>query len=174
METTAYALSSLFKQVGNDTKRDVLCGCVVFPKTSSLKEDKPLQIYDWDGKDSLDFKAFIDKVNKDPEFVAVSARNDLILILDVLNEVKDELLLEKMDSIQIYRGGVDLLAIKNTVNGGNGRSAFVEINDYRRRLRTTLQSKLTHQDPYLIPIVVGTSMTVFVAAALFIYKTILN
>jgi hypothetical protein len=164
-----YALPTLFKQVTNDIKRDLLCSCIVFPKTSSLKEDKPLQVYDWDGKEKgLDIKGFIDRVNNDPEYVAVSARNDLVLVLEVLNDVKEELLLDKMDSIQIYRGGVDLLLIKNKGKDGNGRSAFVEINDYRRRLQSTVQLKTNHQDSLNTLI----SLTMFVAAVTFIYKSI--
>jgi hypothetical protein len=40
---------------------------------------------------------------------------------------------DKFDCIQIYRGGLDILRIEMTKNKC-GRSAYIEINDYRRRL----------------------------------------
>lgn len=66
-------------------------------------------------------------------FLAVSIREDVLLVLDMLEEMKNELLLERMDMIQLYRGGLDVLRIV-LKNNNTGRSAYLEINDYKRRL----------------------------------------
>ncbi|MNE55901.1 hypothetical protein D3C80_1507710 [compost metagenome] len=108
-----------------------MCSCIVFPITNSLREDKPLKLITVAGK--IHWDKIKHEVASDPEFLAVSARQDLQSVLTLLSQVNDELLLDKLDSIQIYRGGIDLLRI---VLDGNSvdRSAYIEINDYRRRL----------------------------------------
>jgi len=164
-QTSDYSLSSLINRVAVEIRRDILCSGVVFPRTSSLREDKPLITIGY--KSILDIEKILDQVRNEPEFIAVSAKNDLVLILEVLKEVKEELLLEKMDSIQIYRGGVDLLLIKNEMSDGLGRSAFIEINDYRRRLQSVIVGK---ENSYLTLFLTVVSFLVLIAAIKYIFN----
>jgi len=123
-------LTDVVQQVTDKIKIDTLSASFVFPKTSSLSDDTPIITMELQ---TLDFQAIKDFVTSHPEAIALSVRDDLILILQVMQQVKDELLLDKFDCIQIYRGGLDILRITITSNK-NGRSAIVEMNDYRRRL----------------------------------------
>lgn len=127
-------LSELVTQVGASLRRDVLASSVVFPRTESLKDDEPmLELL----QDSLDLDAAITYVQNHPEAVAISAREDLVLVLNILKELEEELVLNKFDQIQVYRGGLDLFRIVNK-SAKSGRAAYVEINDYRRRIQGLL------------------------------------
>ncbi len=68
------------------------------------------------------------------ELIALSAVADVLCILRVLQEVKDIAHLDQFDSVQIYRGGIDLLRVVNSTRHV-GRSVYVELNDFRRRLQ---------------------------------------
>lgn len=91
---TSYAISNIFKQLSSEVGRYTLASCVVFPRTSSLRDDKPLKTYEWgkvtdNGKQTmLDFFKLISTVKMDTEFVAVSTIRDLELVLEVLHELK--------------------------------------------------------------------------------------
>ena len=54
-------------------------------------------------------------------------------LLEVCKLLKDELPLDKFDYIIFWRGGLSVLKVRLTANE-RGRSAYVEINDYRRRI----------------------------------------
>jgi hypothetical protein len=85
----------------------------------------------------VDYDDIIRRVQDNTEMIALSARDDLKLTLSVLRELHAELCLHQFDYIQIHRGGVDLLRIilKKEKDNQIGRSAFVELNEYRRRLQ---------------------------------------
>lgn len=127
-------LSELVTQLGANLRRDVLASSVVFPRTESLKDDHPMLELQ---QDSLDLDAAISYVQSHPEAVAISAREDLVLVLNILKELEEELVLNKFDQIQVYRGGLDLFRIVNK-SSTSGRAAFVEVNDYRRRIQGLL------------------------------------
>lgn len=122
-------LASALQSVSRKTRQLILCNSFVFPKTEKLKDDKPCITYD---ADTLDIPAIKRYINSHPEAIALSVRTDLSLILDVINEVKEELWLSNFDCIQIYRGGIDILRINLKQTEPRGRSAFVEINGSRR------------------------------------------
>jgi hypothetical protein len=54
------------------------------------------------------------------------------LVLKVMSQVSEELQLNRFDRIVIHRGGLDILDLVLKGNKG-GLSAYVEINDYRRK-----------------------------------------
>ena len=84
----------------------------------------------------------VSQVETNPELISLSARDDVKLVLENLAQVSSTLSLEQFDSIQIYRGGVDLLRIRNK-SRDCGRSAYVEIHEYRRRRIQHLLSQPT-------------------------------
>ena len=59
------------------------------------------------------------------------------MVLKVMSQVSEELQLTRFDRIVIYRGGLDILDLALKGNKG-GRSAFVEINDYRRKFACSI------------------------------------
>ena len=136
-------LKDLFSRASNRIRMDTLCSVVVFPRTASLADDTPESIMEVDGY--IDYEKLQQNVQTDTNLISLGAREDVILILKVLSEVHDVLHLEQFDSIQIYRGGVDLLRIVNK-NRKTGRSVYVEINEYRRRLH-----QLLYPDQNIIP-----------------------
>jgi hypothetical protein len=84
------------------------------------------------------------QVPQHPECIALSVREDLELVLRVMSNITDEIHFLKFDKIQIYRGGLDILSI--TFKGNNcGRSVYLEINDYRRRLHQLLRPTAERQ-----------------------------
>lgn len=129
------SLSNLLTKVPARLRKDVLASCVVFPRTKSLSEDRPAATREVEG--SWNYDELETWIRSHTEFISLIVRDDLLLTFRVLREIHEELQLEKFDCVQIYRGGLDVLHI---VNRGRetGRSAYVEINDYRRRLHMLL------------------------------------
>jgi hypothetical protein len=128
-------LSDLFSQAAGSVRRDVLCSSFIFPHTYSLSDDEPAISID---VDTLDFDHILQQIKNEPEAIALCVCDDLSLILGVVKEVAEELCLDKFDSIQFYRGGLNVLRIRLNENKC-GRSAYLEINNYRRRLMAVLQ-----------------------------------
>lgn len=159
-------LSLLIRAVAERARTDVLASTIVFPRTASLEADKPVCVITVEETEELDFIAIADKIQTDPELIALGAREDVAQVLHVLNKMKDELHLQQFDSIQIYRGGVDLLRIVNKKRN-IGRSAFVELNEYRRRLYNyahpsssiSTRSLLTHGVVMFVAVVLGNWVT---------------
>jgi hypothetical protein len=72
--------------------------------------------------------------------------------------------LDKFDAIQVYRGGVDLVRITFTQQNQAGRSVYLEVNDFRRRLlHAHLESKA--HNPYML-MFFGGALTLLGAAVL--------
>lgn len=128
-------LDVLMKLAGQ-ARKEILASVVVFPRTSSLQSDTPLVLLE---QDQLDLEKVRALVITHHEIIAINAREDLDMVLEVLLELQDELCLNHYDCIQIYRGGLYLLRIINT-SRKVGQSAYIEINDYRRRLQQLFAS----------------------------------
>ena len=68
-----------------------------------------------------------------------------------MDELREELMLYRFDKIQIYRGGLDILCL--TLQGNtSGRSVYLEINDYRRRIIAVLSPTKRDWVPIVISI----------------------
>ncbi len=109
----------------------------------------------------VDYPAIIAATEKNPEMIALSGREDVKMVLETLKELHDELHIHQFDSIQIYRGGVDLLRVILKKENQVGRSVYVEINDFRRRTQQLWRPE-TILGPVLTPIVL-TFFTMMVA-----------
>lgn len=81
--------------------------------------------------------AVIGEVAANAELLALNAVDDVLLTLRVLKDIKDDAHLGQFDSIQIYRGGVNLLRVVNRARDVN-RSAYIDINTLRRNLRQVI------------------------------------
>lgn len=121
----------LIKKASNQTRKDILRDVIVFPKTEALEENKPVSIFFYDEKPN--WESILVNVNYDEELVAINAVNDINILLGILKEIQDDLHLQQFDSIQIYRGGVNIVRVINR-NKNIGRSVYIEINEYRKRL----------------------------------------
>jgi hypothetical protein len=81
--------------------------------------------------------AVIGEVTANAELLALNAVDDVLLTLRALKEIKDDAHLDQFDSIQINRGGVNLLRVVNRARDVN-RSAYIEINTFRRHLHQVI------------------------------------
>ena len=143
-----FSFVELFTKATEQIRKDSLCNVVVFPKTESLKGDKPIATYEVDS--AIKWEELALWIESNPELIAIGARDDLRLITRVLKDVYNELHLEQFDSIQIYRGGVDLLRIVNKTRSpkkqdGLGYSVTAETAGTHLELRCPLDSSLLIQ-----------------------------
>lgn len=128
---------SVVAKTTRQMRYDVLCSCIVFPKTENISGDKPIATVHLDNG-RLEWDVIKTEVDKHSELIALGARNDLTHICNVLQEVEEVMHLDQFDNIQIYRSGLDLLRIANTKRAV-GRSAYLDINEVRRRLTQAMQ-----------------------------------
>ena len=103
------SLRDLTREVSESDRNDLLRYSFVFPLTGSLKEDKAFMEYDTKG--DLIWDSLKEFVGSHPEAIAISMREDLLVILGIMQEVADELNLEYIDQIRIYRGGLNIFRI---------------------------------------------------------------
>ena len=116
-----------------DLSRDVICSMIQFPRTSSLEKDKPAAEFIFEANEVYDYSKVEQFIETNVNLISLDARDDLQMIIQSLKKVHDELHLDNFDCIQIFRCGIDLLRITNKSRDVN-RSAFIEINEYKRRL----------------------------------------
>jgi hypothetical protein len=137
LEMTSF--TQLMEQVGQETKREILSRTITFPKTCEICDDKPICTYNWDGKGSrITSNGVIDAINN-ATLISSDDKLDLASILEVLiDELRDENVIEKMDRIQLRKNGVDLIVIQNRSRQGEGHSAFLQINTYKTRIQDSL------------------------------------
>jgi hypothetical protein len=85
-------------------------------------------------QDALDFSTVGAGVLLDSELQSVDGVDDVVAVLKVFDALKDDLHLDKFDTIQITRGAVVLLRVVST-STCSGVGVSVEVNVYRRRLQ---------------------------------------
>jgi len=153
-------LSQLFRKVSTEVRQNVLASCVVFLRTESIANSKPFVTYTIDAATESDFQQLKLKASEDVEFIAISAREDVYLTLDVLAELTNELNLHLYDRILIYRCGVNILCIN--MKRENGLSVYININDYRRCLHQVLNSKRDNSSLMVVGIIAATAALVAV------------
>ena len=137
---------TLFQKATDAIRRDALCAIVVFPRTKSVDRDEPQCTVE---KDGIDYDQVLKTIETDVNIIALSARDDLRLVIASLQLVHEELHLDQFDGIQIYRSGLHLIRIRNT-DRSTGRIVYVEINDYRRRLQSLLLPPFSGMKVYLV------------------------
>lgn len=125
-------LASL-KDAAEEVQYHVLRSSFVFPRTESLKGDKPSWSVSFPAVSPETYVELMHQAKSHPEMISLCAEEDVIGALEILGLVHEKLYLFQFDTIQIYRGGVDLLRIVNE-SRNCGRSVYLELNEFRRRL----------------------------------------
>ena len=126
-------IAGLASSLSQPIRNHVMFSAFVFPKTQKLVEaDRPMTIYEAD-RESLDWKAIISFVKEDPMMIAYGVREAMCTVLENMEAINPLLRLDKFDMVQVSGSGIDLLRI--VMKGNNiDRSAYIEINEYRRGL----------------------------------------
>lgn len=177
MEYLKQSLPEFLSAIKDEVKTNVLCSSVVFPRTRSL-QDKAVSTYTIDETDLLktgsgfeiNWEALESKITKDPELIGFDAVKDLMSILSLLKEVEHTLKLAVFDGIVIYRGGIDLLRIQ-IGDRKDSRSAYVEINDYRRQIHSVfVKQRDQKQQKFRDFVLLLIAFSIFIHSIVFYFK----
>jgi hypothetical protein len=101
------------------------------------------------------------------ELQAIDAVKDAVEVLTLIEEFKESLLVDQADTIVIYKGGFDVIMLKNSENPESGRSIYVELNSCRNELIRYIQTARGKGFPWLE---VGIAVGVFVTAVLVVSR----
>lgn len=142
----ADSVSVLVKTVGDTVARNIVQSQVVYPKTKSL-QDNALHMADYSAKEGL--KLVIDSIEASIELKAVDAIRDAVDILKLMDEFRDPIMLAQADYIVIYKGGFDILKLKNVAMPESGRSIYVEVNSCRNEIIRYIQTARAKNTDYL-------------------------
>lgn len=159
-------LGSLAQAVASSYANDALYTSFVFPRTVNMQKAFKHAIFVLE-QEALNFDVVEAEVERSTELTAVSGRRDLQALLAATKPLVDELNLRWMDGLIVYRGGIDLFALRLTKND-TGCCAYVEINDYRRKLLAAASATKALADRKFATgaLVVTTVMFFFVFSAL--------
>ena len=139
-ESYLTSISDGYKKLDIGIRKQILKSLIVYPKTASIIEDKPLINKEVEVLSEDAFNRIIKEVQDDVNLQAIGVLQDLEYILRTMALIRQDMLLDKVDMIQIYKGGLDVLRIV-IKNNKNGRSAYVEINSVRLSTKDFLQAR---------------------------------
>lgn len=149
------SLNELISKTTNQTRLDLLESCIAFPKTASLNGNIPLKTYEYN-EVKVDYDQIVAFVEKDhQDLSSIPFKEDVVLILKLLQDVHDHSNLSVFDSIQIYHGGINILRIVNKDKGCGGLSICIDIIDYRRRLQKYFYPDYSYTSLAMVGIFVG-------------------
>jgi hypothetical protein len=118
-------MRQLVSQVGPHITRNIIQAQVVYPKTASLSDKAVVTLeYSKSSPSTMAIKELHSKI----ELQAIDAVKDAVEVLTLIEEFKESLLVDQADTIVIYKGGFNVIKLKNSENPESGRSIFVELN----------------------------------------------
>ena len=120
----------LVNSSGAHIARNIVQAQIVYPRTVNLTGDKAILELNFDGT-LLDV---IQNIENSIELKAIDTVKDSIILLKMIEEFKASVLLDQADYLLIYKGGFDVLKLRNEKNPNSGRSLYIEINSVRNEL----------------------------------------
>ena len=129
-----------YSKLDDNVAQNILKSLITYPRTESLEKDKPFVNLKIEVPSKEAYQNIIESLKMNVQLKAVDGREDIIYILGHLSFLREELLLDQCDYIQIYKGGMNLLRIQIGENN-NGRSAYIEIHSLCLKLMNCLQGK---------------------------------
>lgn len=147
------ALGTALKKIAEPIQTDLLRSALGFPRTDSLKDDKPCMVYSLEKGQSLNWIVLRKFINANPDAIALTVHEDLLSIIDVMEGIAEELMLAKFDQIHFYHGGLDIFRI--TLGNDVGRSVLVNVNDYRMRVNAVITQSHEGYAPFIVGVLVG-------------------
>lgn len=126
----------------------VISSLITYSKTEKLVDYTATILLETESG-TLDWVKISDYVKHNTEAIALSVRDDLLLILDAMKEVSNRsVLFDEMDCIQINSNGMPLFRI--STGNRKGLSVCVDMNEYTRRLLTRKSGATQIQYPSLL------------------------
>jgi hypothetical protein len=95
-----------------------------------LSSDTGIVEIDFDGT----FLEVIQKIENNIELKGIDAVKDSIILLKMMEEFKEAVLLDQADYVLIYKGGFDVLKLRNVKYLKIGRSLYIDLNSARNEL----------------------------------------
>ena len=148
-------LKGLIETAGNHVARMVIESHVMYPRTSNLKNEHAIFSAEFSEKTLLET---ISGVENNIQLKAIDAVKDAVQILKLINEFKSSILLRQADYLVIYKGGFDVLSLKNSDNPNSGKSIYVEINSCRNELIRYIQTLRVKEFPWMEAVVIATAL----------------
>eukprot|EP01036_Dinobryon_divergens_P024970 gene24970-33469_t len=140
-------LNFLVKTTGNHIARTVVESNIVYPKTSSIDNQRAIFSSVFDAATLSDVIRFIEA---DIGLKAIDAVKDSVVLLKLLNEFKESILLSQADYLLIYKAGFDIIKLENSAKLNSGRSMYIDINSCRNELVRYVQTMRRQQEfPWL-------------------------
>ena len=131
---------SVYKKVSQHIRDAVVKSDIQYPRTQNLDKDIPEETFEIQSPEIPNYEELRQHCQSSINLQALDGIEDIIYIVDTLSRVHNQMLLSRVDCVQIWKGGVDLLKI--VMKGNNtGRSAFIEINSLRLKLMNYLKEK---------------------------------
>lgn len=107
---------------------------VRYMKVTNL-EGPPIITLDWRFNSRDKAKLREDIINKfSEEHVAPTLAEEMIRIVDTMFQLKSDLLLQKADSIQVNKGGLELLRLNNLDSRNSGVGLMLDMHAIRKAM----------------------------------------
>ena len=82
----------------------------------------------------------IRSIETDIRSKAIDDIEDALVLLKILNELKETILLSQADYIIIYKAGFNIIKLENSARPNLGRSIYVDINSCRNELNRYVET----------------------------------
>ena len=140
-----------YKRVKQLTMNNFVKEVLLYADTKDVKSYKSFLTIPVDVLSDKQYDGIIDTIMVNTILTKVNGLEDIIYILKTLKLIHDEVLLGKVDCIQICQSGLVLVRIEN-INNNLGKSAYIEINDVRLKIMKLLSRiqntlKYSHVQP---------------------------
>jgi len=128
---------------------EALYNCFVFPKTSSLGDEKAIVTVKyacWFGTDKNECNFFLalSEIEKNKDLLDWKSREDALLIVKDIDSHQDDYIPHKLDGITIKRLGTNILKLENE-RKPHTATGFIEFNDYKTAQRKSNQENENKQ-----------------------------
>ena len=135
----------LLSSVGSNIAKNIIMAQIVYPKTVGLSTDKAMIELTYDGT----LLPAIQTIENSIELKAIDAITDSVLVLKLVEEFKNSVLLDRADFVFIYKGGFDVVKLKNDQKPESGRSLYIELNSARNELIRYIETARGKSFPWL-------------------------
>jgi hypothetical protein len=122
-------------EVPPEMKHKILRSSMVFPRTSSLEEDESILDLSYEcDQGKCFFQDIYSKVQNNQDLVAWGCEKFITEIVKDIETYQEDYKPNLFDGYQINRDGTDFLRLRRENSDRNGRTGFIEYNQYRHEM----------------------------------------